>query len=513
MTVNREQPGGERGIMITASKFEFAAEFVGRSVMFLACIAVAGCGGGGTSGDGAPTTPTVLVATVASVRLNYASATMAKGQTLTLQATALDVTGATISGKTISWTSDNASIVSVDGTGRTTAAATGAAAISAAVDGKSASSTLTVLGFSAIQPGMLFTCALTLAGRLYCAGTNYGATAKPVGGALRFASLTSHSEPEGSTVAHFCALTSDGSAYCWGTNGFGELGTGDANDRATPTAVSGGFKFASIVAGQHHTCGLTSAGDTYCWGDNISGQLGNTTTPSSSQPVQVTGAPKFVQLESGHFFVCGLTADGTTWCWGRNNLAQLGSGDQGGFRGSPAPVAGVVRFKTIASKWTWACGLTADGKTYCWGDNTLGQLGSVTIDQCEGGKPCALQPSPSAAAYTFVSIAMSQFSTCASDAGKQVWCWGGDMQRQLGAAAPPVGCPIPGFGYGCTTVPVQGPFGFAAVKGSPRSYCGIDTGGIAYCWGGNDQGQLGNPSVAAMTGTPVVFSIDPTSAP
>lgn len=317
----------------------------------------------------------------------------------------------------------------------------------------------------------------------------------------------------GSTVAHFCSLTSDGTAYCWGTNGFGELGVGDLSDRAAPTAVAGGLKFQAIAAGQHHTCGVTVTGDAYCWGEGASGQLGNGTTQSTSQPVPVIGAPKFVQLASGHFYTCGLTADGQTWCWGRNNLAQLGSGDMSTLRSTPAPVVATARFKSIVSKWTWSCGLTAEGKAHCWGDNTLGQLGSVTSATCEGGKPCALQPTPVTTGLAFASIATSQFSTCASTADKQVWCWGGDMQNQFGAVSAPTGCAVTGFSFGCTIAPVLGPSGFATIRGSPRSYCGIAADGVAYCWGGNGQKQLGNPKVATMTAVPVVFSIDPSSGP
>ena len=37
---------------------------------------------------------------------------------------------------------------------------------------------------------------------------------------------------------HACALLEDGGAYCWGNNGYGQLGTGDREDRSVPTAVS-----------------------------------------------------------------------------------------------------------------------------------------------------------------------------------------------------------------------------------------------------------------------------------
>jgi alpha-tubulin suppressor-like RCC1 family protein len=38
---------------------------------------------------------------------------------------------------------------------------------------------------------------------------------------------------------HTCALLNDSKVYCWGNNENGQLGTGDLNQRLSPTAVVG----------------------------------------------------------------------------------------------------------------------------------------------------------------------------------------------------------------------------------------------------------------------------------
>ncbi len=78
--------------------------------------------------------------------------------------------------------------------------------------------------------------------------------------------------------AHTCARNASNAVLCWGLGDAGQLGTGDFNNRQTPTAVSlpGGVSgFVSIAAGASHTCGVTSTGSLYCWGDNFNGQIGD----------------------------------------------------------------------------------------------------------------------------------------------------------------------------------------------------------------------------------------------
>jgi hypothetical protein len=69
---------------------------------------------------------------------------MNPSQTQQLTATALDGDGEIITGKTVSWSSSNESVATVDITGLVTAVGVGSATITAMVDGKSVSSAITV---------------------------------------------------------------------------------------------------------------------------------------------------------------------------------------------------------------------------------------------------------------------------------------------------------------------------------------------------------------------------------
>lgn len=437
------------------------------------------------------------------------TASIAKGQVLALGAVARDEAGVALPGKTILFESANPAVAVVDKEGKVTGMSSGSASIRIAVDAATNSVTVSVVAFKIVQPGMRNTCAISTSGALYCAGSDYGTLAHKVDGARDYSSLTSQSEPEPSPVAHFCALDSAGGALCWGSNSRGQLGVGDLVDRKNPSAVSDAIVFKMIAAGQHHTCGVSTQLEVYCWGDNKGGQLGTSSVQIATTPLRVAGIPAVHDLAVGNFQTCSLTLSGETWCWGRNEVGQLGQGVITDKSEAPLRVAGAPAFRSIASKWNWTCGLTSTGNAWCWGDNTLGQLGVKSNVTCEGtGKHCLAAPTPVETSLVFSSLAMSQFSTCGLSEAK-IFCWGGDMQRQFGATSQPQTCGVSGFDFGCTSTATAGPSNFAVIAGSPRTYCGISVKGIAYCWGGNGMKQIGNPVVGAYSAVPVVFSIDP----
>jgi alpha-tubulin suppressor-like RCC1 family protein len=52
------------------------------------------------------------------------------------------------------------------------------------------------------------------------------------------------------------------------------------------------------------------------------------------------------------------------------------------------------------------------------------------------------------------------------------------------------------FTTAATPAPVTGGLTFAMVSAGGNSTCGVTTAGAAYCWGGNEVGELGNGTVA-----------------
>lgn len=272
---------------------------------------------------------------------------------------------------------------------------------------------------------------------------------------------------------HTCGVPSTGTARCWGENGNGQIGDGTTLRRREPTAVVDGLGFEQVSAGTGHSCGVKSAGQAYCWGDNDSGQLGDGSTDSNSQtPVAVAGDVLFTTVSAGRDYTCGIADDGSAYCWGL--LVGTTESSQ-----TPVAVAGDLTFSQLSAGRSHACGITSDGDTYCWGNNSAGQLG-------DGSNDASATPVAVSGALTFTALSAGRSHTCAVAAGGALYCWGDNGEGQLGVSEAGGSSNVP--------ITVAGDVTFAAVSAGNGHTCGLDADGLAYCWGNNDNGQVGDGS-------------------
>jgi alpha-tubulin suppressor-like RCC1 family protein len=288
---------------------------------------------------------------------------------------------------------------------------------------------------------------------------------------------------------HSCAVTAAGAARCWGDNAVGQLGDGTMVDRTTPVPVTGlSSNIVAVAAGSFHSCALTIAGAVVCWGSNVWGQLGDGTTTSATTPVAVTGLSSgVVAIEAGRYFTCAITRSGAARCWGRNDSGQLGNGTTADST-VPVPVSELVSdVAGMALGNDHACAVTGAGAVSCWGSNSDGQLGDGTTTD-------SLVPVPvTGLASGATDIAAGRQHSCAVAAGA-VRCWGLNDYGQLGNgtttdSAVPV--PVTGLSSG----------GASVVAGSYHS-CAVTQAGAVSCWGDNSFGALGDGSIIDST-TPV----------
>jgi alpha-tubulin suppressor-like RCC1 family protein len=209
---------------------------------------------------------------------------------------------------------------------------------------------------------------------------------------------------------------------CWGQNLSGQLGDGSRTDARFPRAVGGGLTFRSLVAGWNHTCGLTANGNAFCWGLNGDGQLGDGSRLDRLVPTLVRGAIESLAAGSAH--TCGIS-EGQVLCWGDNRFGQLGDGSNDG-RAQPTAVVGLPSPPTqVTAGAVHTCALVGGGAAYCWGQNLQGQLGDGTTSN----RNTAVAVS---GGHRFRSIHSGGAMTCGVTMDGAQLCWGLNQSGQLG---------------------------------------------------------------------------------
>jgi len=229
----------------------------------------------------------------------------------------------------------------------------------------------------------------------------------------------------------------------------------------------------------------------------------------TSQPFDVF--VHFKQVSSGHTSACGLTYDNVTWCWGDNTLSRLGVGDDIS-RSAPARLLSNFRFDTITSGGIQQCGRLASNDVYCWGGRhptpTLvagrkftwvasgsGSCGIATDGAllCWNGPEGAAVITPTLKAAGPYRISATYLYICAITLDQQTYCQGGNDRGELGFSGPATGQ---------FTQPVSN-VRLTSISPASHHACGVDVGGIAWCWGDNQYGQLGDGTTLNRLTPPV----------
>jgi alpha-tubulin suppressor-like RCC1 family protein len=338
---------------------------------------------------------------------------------------------------------------------------------------------------------------------------------------------------------HSLALTADGQVWTWGDNKDNELGNGTgcpafgSCSSDTPVLVPSitattGISGAGLAAGGTHDLALVPNGGVMAWGNNSSGQLGNTQSCNGSPcisnvpvPVQFppqAGQIKITAVAAGTNHSLALGADGTVWAWGSNSAGQLGStititGPTQVALSGGATMTGIVH---IAAGGNVSLALTGDGRVWAWGDNTYGQLGTITTTNLalkNNPVPLPVIDSGGAPLTDVVAIATGGDHSLALKADGSVWAWGLDTSVQLGQSTS--ACPLPTGTVSCSMTPVQVPgiSGPTALAAGNAFNLALLADGTVQSWGDNTKGQLGigsnvqSTTVVTVTGLSGVSGI------
>ncbi len=245
-------------------------------------------------------TVAVTLPPVASVSVSPASASVLLTQTVQLTATTLDSTGAVLTGRTVTWSSNNGAVATVSGSGVVTGSAVGTATITATSEGKSGSATITV----STVPVATVTVAPP------SAGLNTGQTVQ----------LSATTRDSAGNVLAGRVVTWGSSAPSVATVTSGGLVTGVAAGTATMTATSEGKSGTSAITVTFVPVATV------------------TVTPASAnlavgQTVQLTATPKDAN---------GNTLTGRTITWATSNASVATVTTSGSVKGVTAGSATIT---------------------------------------------------------------------------------------------------------------------------------------------------------------------------
>ncbi len=390
-----------------------------------------------------------------------------------------------------------------------------------------------------VTTGLFSSCAMIPQGGVRCWGGGYGTGRSIAGLSEGVLSLASG-------VYHACALDGDGAIKCW------TPGAPVAVPKNTYTSE----RYVQVSAGMDYDCALTSTGRVFCWGPGAYSSL--TSSPNSADPfAEITvghdrdvcartpsgkvycwygsGLPSLraeralAMVNSGHFFcyiqddfvvkcqgwgggtsmipgarsivnghghVCVLQDTGEVYCWGNNTMGQLGIGTCGGSVGTPQKVLGLADVVAIESGCNHTCAVTGSGVTKCWGDNDANQLAGGVIGPNGAYAPRTM---PMVAFSAEREVALGGGHTCALTPFGGVRCWGKNGDGQLGD-----GTENQSLAPTAVEWLERGVVGLAA--GGSHT-CALNGAGAIWCWGSNAQGQLGVGSSVSSTKSPLGISI------
>src|SRR5262245_27668782 len=146
----------------------------------------------------------------------------------------------------------------------------------------------------------------------------------------------------------------------------------------------------------------------------------------------------------------------------------------------------------------FSCLVKHDHTVWCAGENASGELGigMVTVVRTERLQVIdANGPITDATAVT-----AGREHACALRAGGSVWCWGLNNQGQLGNGVPLTPAPQPSsVAVQVVQANMMPLTGMVTVRSGETHTCALDAAGALWCWGSNFNGQLGDGTTMARS--------------
>jgi alpha-tubulin suppressor-like RCC1 family protein len=146
----------------------------------------------------------------------------------------------------------------------------------------------------------------------------------------------------------------------------------------------------------------------------------------------------------------------------------------------------------------FACAIGLDGQAYCWGSNGYGALGNDAVSS--SGVPIPVDTSGVLSGLSIKQISAGSYHTCVIASDDRVYCWGDNDDGQLGnnsnvSSTTPVAVYTTGALNGLT---------IKQISAGVTHTCAIASDDKVYCWG-DDDGTPGSYGSGTKSTIPVSF--------
>lgn len=189
-------------------------------------------------------------------------------------------------------------------------------------------------------------------------------------------------------VEHAMALSEGGRVFCWGKNDFGQLGTGDEENRALPVYTELPYEtyIGQVACGGRFTLAMTKRGELWSWGRFQASNFPRKFEDTWCNGYEAHGetgikGQKLAKIAAGDMHMAVLTKEGKVFSWGYNDYGQLGWGLHGEGRvgqQKPNQVKGMIEAEEVADidcGGAHTAAVTKSKRVFAWGSNSNGQLG------------------------------------------------------------------------------------------------------------------------------------------
>ncbi len=185
------------------------------------------------------------------------------------------------------------------------------------------------------------------------------------------------------------ALDENGKLYSWGLNSnYGQLGTGDKEDKNFPQLISETIKFKKLATcagiggtGNNAMSAIDENGNLWIWGSNLNTNINGENVEQSYTPIKISDNLKIKDISVGYGYYLAIDENDNLITWGSDNLdGKLGNKDYTGGAYSneykkPEKIETNIKFKKVAAGDYTSYAIDIDGNLYSWGRNWNGLLG------------------------------------------------------------------------------------------------------------------------------------------